>query len=307
MQDHQAAHAGVSLQAFEQVVFTGLRAGEMNACVACCDRWTDGNRVALQWFDRDHNQIDQTYASLQADAARFANLLTARGIGPGDVVAGLLPRGAELLTVVLGTWRAGAVYLPIFTGFGPAAIEARIDASAAKLVVTDSTNRAKLDEIPWCPPILVTTNGAALDPADGDFRAEMSRQSVWFPAVARRGEDPFVLLFTSHATRLQPVALPLRSLLAAVSSLQIGIDPRDADIGWDVADPAWSLGLYFAVVRPLLSGQAAIACETDNVTPPANPANPANAARPLIVLPRRTHHLPAVAAWQHASAFQLAA
>jgi acetyl-CoA synthetase len=49
--------------------------------------------------------------------------LRSRGIGRGDVVAGLLPRIPELLTVIVGTWRIGAIYQPLFTGFGPKAVE----------------------------------------------------------------------------------------------------------------------------------------------------------------------------------------
>ena len=77
-------------------------------------------------------------------------LLRARGVGRGDVVAGLLPRIPELLTVILGAWRAGAIYQPLFTAFGPAAIESRVTApggSKAKSIVTDLANRAKLDGV----------------------------------------------------------------------------------------------------------------------------------------------------------------
>jgi len=299
MQDHPTARPGVALEAFEQVMFAGLDAPGMNACVVCCDRWAEGNRVALEWFDRDHNQIDQTYLALQADAARFANLLTVRGVRPGEVVAGLLPRGAELLTVVLGTWRAGAVYQPIFAGLDAAAIESKISGAGgvtAKLVVTDSTNRAKLDQMLYCPPVLVVTGGAPVPPGDGDFRAELARQSAWFAAVPRRGEDPFVLLFTTDAGRLQPVTLPLLSLVAAASSLQIGIDPREADIGWDVADPGWSFGLYFAVMRPLLLGLAAVAYESDSLASQVSPipGAPLQVSCEKASPSRRLHHAPAL-------------
>jgi acyl-coenzyme A synthetase/AMP-(fatty) acid ligase len=53
----------------------------------------------------------------------FVDLLHSDGIGRGDTVAGLLPRIPELLVVVLGTWRMGAIYQPLFTAFGPAAVK----------------------------------------------------------------------------------------------------------------------------------------------------------------------------------------
>jgi acetyl-CoA synthetase len=77
-------------------------------------------------------------------SARFANVLKARDIGLGDVVAGMSPRISELMVAVLGTWRIGAVCQPLFTAFGPAAVESRVvdpGGSDAKLIVVDGANR----------------------------------------------------------------------------------------------------------------------------------------------------------------------
>ncbi|WP_449579230.1 AMP-binding protein [Paracoccus mutanolyticus] len=43
--------------------------------------------------------------------------------------------------MILGAWRLGAVYQPLFTAFGPKAIQHRLETSRAKLVVTNSANR----------------------------------------------------------------------------------------------------------------------------------------------------------------------
>src|SRR3546814_12505138 len=75
----------------------------------------------------------------------MADLLTAMGGRPLERVAGLLRRTLDLLTVLLGTLRAGAVYQPVFTAFGTKAIETRLSASSPRLVVTDTANRPKLD------------------------------------------------------------------------------------------------------------------------------------------------------------------
>ena len=64
---------------------------------------------------------------MQDKAARFANFLLAQGVKKGDKVAGLLPRNIELLITVFATWRIGAVYQPLFTAFGPKAIEHRLE------------------------------------------------------------------------------------------------------------------------------------------------------------------------------------
>ena len=106
----------------------------MNACHECCDRHALPGRIGLLQENADGTSSIHSYIELRDQAAQFANFLTSQGVGPGDVVAGLLPRSHELLITILGTWRAGAVYQPLFTAFGPKAIEHRLHTSGARLV-----------------------------------------------------------------------------------------------------------------------------------------------------------------------------
>ena len=80
--------------------------------------------VALFWESKDGRSARVHLPELKERSARLANLLQARGVRPGDRVAGCC-RASELLVVILGTWRVGAVYQPLFTAFGPKAIESR--------------------------------------------------------------------------------------------------------------------------------------------------------------------------------------
>src|SRR5216683_85064 len=121
--------------------FAGNLQTGMNVCYECCDRYAGTNKIALFWESKDGRSATYTFDELQALSARFANFLREQGIGPGDRVAALLPRIPELFVVVLGTWRAGAVYQTLFTAFGPKAIEYRLERSGANLVVTDLANR----------------------------------------------------------------------------------------------------------------------------------------------------------------------
>ena len=147
---YEEAHAGFRLEDEEAKLSGSLTEG-LNACVECCDRWAVPGKVALEWEDQEGHRATVTFVELRERAARFANVLKAHGVGPGDIVACMLPRIPDLLTVALGTWRAGAVYQPMFTAFGPKAIGDRLQTSGAKLIVTDPANRPKLDEIPNAP------------------------------------------------------------------------------------------------------------------------------------------------------------
>ncbi|MEU8522617.1 amino acid adenylation domain-containing protein [Streptomyces sp. NPDC048577] len=53
------------------------------------------------------------YAALWERAARTADTLLARGVSAGDVVAVRLPSGPGAVIAMLGTWLAGAAFLPI--------------------------------------------------------------------------------------------------------------------------------------------------------------------------------------------------
>ena len=75
-------------------------------------------------------------AELSRLSNRFANLLQSLGVDRGDRVAGYLPRVPETLVVMLGAWKAGAIYVPIFTGFGPDAIAYRMAHSGARVLCT---------------------------------------------------------------------------------------------------------------------------------------------------------------------------
>lgn len=230
----------------------------LNACYECCDRYAGSNKVALYWEDKDGRSATYTFDELQALSARFANFLRERGIGPGDRVAALLPRVPELFVVVLGTWRAGAIYQTLFTAFGPKAIEYRLERSGAKLVVTDLANRPKLEGIAGLPQIM-TIIGDGDTPPEGDlhFWNEVNCQPETFEPVMLKGDDPFLLLFTSGTVGLaKGVAVPLKALLSMMAYMLYGIGLQEQDAYWNVADPGWAYGLYYGVTGPLLLGHA---------------------------------------------------
>ena len=252
--DYGEAYGGFSLAAVAAGLHGSLEAG-INACVECCDRYADDPaRVALVWEGQDGRGGTVTFAELKARTARFANLLKAWGVQPGDVVAAMLPRTPDLLVAILGTWRAGCVYQPLFTAFGPKAIEQRFGTSGAKLVVTDPANRAKLDKIPGAPPIAIV-GGQDVRRGNIDLQAELARQGTEFEPVLRHGDDLFMMLSTSGTTGLpKGVPVPLRALLSFGVYMRDAVDLRPDDRFWNFADPGWAYGLYYAVTGPLLLG-----------------------------------------------------
>jgi acetyl-CoA synthetase len=211
--------------------------------------------VALEWESQDGRQARFTFGEMRERAARFANVLAAYGVGEGDVVSGMLPRIPELLVTILGTWRAGAVYQPLFTALGPKAIEHRLQLAESKFVVTDAANRSKLDEVAGCPPIAVVS--ATVRDGDVDFTAALAAASDEFEPVLRKGTEIFMMMSTSGTTGLpKGVPVPLNALPSILAYMRDAVDLRAADRFWNIADPGWAYGLYYAVTGPLLLGHA---------------------------------------------------
>ncbi|MGF7163045.1 acetyl-CoA synthetase [Rhodoligotrophos appendicifer] len=256
MRDYQEAAAAFDHQATVERTLHGTLSA-LNACVECCDRHALPGRIALFWEGRDGNSDTLTFIELQRRAAQFAEFLVAQGVRPGDCVAGLLPRIPELLITILGTWRAGAVYQPLFTAFGPKAIEHRLAAAETRLVVTDPANRGKLDGIPDAPPVVTVSGpkGQGIRRGDFSFWSEVEAAGETFAPVMRTGEDPFLMMFTSGTTGApKPVSVPLKAIVAMVGYISDAVDLRAEDGFWNIADPGWAYGLYYAVTAPLALG-----------------------------------------------------
>jgi acetyl-CoA synthetase len=75
--------------------------------------------------------------------------------------------------------------------------------------------------------------------------------------VLRSAEDAFLMMFTSGTTGLaKPVPVPLKAIAAFVGYLRDAVDLREDEAFWNLADPGWAYGLYYAVTGPLAMGHA---------------------------------------------------
>ena len=233
----------------------------LNACYECCDRHAVSDKVAIYWQGIDGRKEQYTFKQLQQRASQFANYLKSQGVQAGDRVSGLLPRTAELVITILAAWRIGAVYQPLFTAFGPKAIEHRVQLAQSKFVVTDMGNRSKLDEVADCPAIITVAaaDGSGLPAGDIDFWQALDAQPEQCELTMRSINDPFLLMFTSGTTGLaKPLEVPLKALIAFGRYMQDAVGLAEDDAFWNIADPGWAYGLYYAITGPLLLGHATL-------------------------------------------------
>ncbi len=233
----------------------------VNACYECCDRHADSDAIALYWYAKDGRKEQYSFRELKKYSTQFASFLKSQGVRKGDRVSGLLPRTPELIITILATWRIGAVYQPLFTAFGPKAIEHRIQLAQSKLVVTDRANREKLSEISNCPSIVTVQAELHTQnyPQDFDFWRELNRQTETVELEMLSINDPFLLMFTSGTTGpAKPLKVPLKALIAFGDYMKNAIGLSQDDIFWNIADPGWAYGLYYAITGPLLLGYSTL-------------------------------------------------
>ncbi|MGW7488583.1 amino acid adenylation domain-containing protein [Streptomyces sp. NPDC054786] len=77
------------------------------------------------------------YLEVNAAANRLARALVARGIGPEDTVAVMLPHGAELVVVLLAVLKAGAAYLPIDAALPTERVTFMLDDARPAAIIAD--------------------------------------------------------------------------------------------------------------------------------------------------------------------------
>ena len=116
--------------------------GRMNYVGTALRPDRDQDRLALI-SEREDGRVDRrTYGELRALVARFAAGLRAIGVRKGDRVAVFLPMGIECVVAVLALGALGAIYTPIFSGYGAEAIAGRLrDCEASVVICADGFTR----------------------------------------------------------------------------------------------------------------------------------------------------------------------
>ncbi|MGV9928647.1 AMP-binding protein [Nocardia rhamnosiphila] len=234
--------------------------GDADAANLLCDRHP-ADAVAFTVVESDLSSRDLTYGYLRQESARFAAALAGLGVEPGDAVAVLMGKSAELVIALLGIWRRGAVHVPLFTAFATPAITQRVQASGARLIIADAEQAGKLAagaDLPGEPSWQVIIANGEPGPGQRSFTELIDAHRADEPAaasVAVGGAGTLVLLYTSGTTGTpKGVKVPLRALASFQAYLEFGLDVDENDVFWNAADPGWAYGLYYAILGPLAAG-----------------------------------------------------
>ncbi|QCJ47111.1 acyl-CoA synthetase [Haloprofundus sp. MHR1] len=240
-----------------------------------------GSGPALYWEGAAEGERETlTYADLDERSARVANALESLGVERGEPVATLVPRLPELYPTFLGIWRRGAVYVPLFTAFGPNAIEVRAADAGVKTVFTTTEYREKVaaveDEVGIENVVVIDRRGDGpdgdgvggsdadgvvgddgenLDGEDIEYEALVADQPSTYETAETSADDLCTLEYTSGTTGPpKGCELTHRVLAALYPYLECSMALGDGETVWGAADPGWMYGLLTAGIAPVSMG-----------------------------------------------------
>jgi len=139
-----------------------------------------------------------TYGDVDARSAQFAQALVDLGVEPGDRVAAQVDKTMEAILLYLGCLRAGAVYLPLNTGYTPAEIEYFLGDAEPRVAVCRPQVAEQFRAIaatvgvPEVETLSADGGGSILDKA--------TAASTSFGIVERTEDDLAAILYTSGTT-----------------------------------------------------------------------------------------------------------
>ena len=239
--------------------------GGFNYVANCLDRHVEADtrdKDAVVWEGDDGAVRRWTYAQLSVETNRLANGLRALGVEKGDRVGIFLPMVPETVAAVLACGKVGAIYTPLFSGFGEEAIASRLRDCEAKLLITadgffrggvkvdmKSVADRALAAAPSVTDVIVLrrTGDETIPWAD-------ARDRWWTDVVAGReptapteptaANDPYMIIYTSGTTGAPKGALHVHAgfPIKATHDLAYCFDLQADDNLFWYTDLGWMMG-----------------------------------------------------------------
>ena len=239
----------------------------------------NGDRAALVWEGDNGETRTLTYGELAQETGRLANALSALGVSRGDRIGIFLPMIPETAIATLACSKLGAIFVPIFSGFGPDAVATRLLDCGARLLITADGFLRRGRIVP-----LKETADAALTTARHVERVVVvqrvhrkvpwlaERDLWWHDLVAAAAadiqteptaaDDPYMVIYTSGTTGRPKGAVHVHAgfPLKAAHDLAVCFDLQQDDRLCWLTDLGWMMGPW-AIAGSLLLGATVVLYE----------------------------------------------
>jgi acetyl-CoA synthetase len=238
---------------------------------------------AVAWEGEDGEVRRLTNAELRQNVEEAARMFAAEGVRRGDRVGIFLPMLVETVIATLALGRIGAIFTPIFSGYGAPAVATRLrDCEASVLVTADGFLRRGTpvpmkaiadDAVAAAPSVQRMIVVRRLGDRVADTPWLLERDRWWDDAIAAAAtgdgsdddgdadlaetdpETPYMLIYTSGTTGRPKAAVHVHGgfPIKAAEDLAHTFDLRRGDALFWFTDLGWMMGPW-AIAGSLLLG-----------------------------------------------------
>jgi acetyl-CoA synthetase len=231
------------------------------------------NKVALIWEGEPGDVREITYHELQRQTNKVANALEERGIGEGDTVGLYMPMVPEVVSILYGCFKVGAIAVPIFSGFGVEATATRIEDSECSVLFTGDGFYRRGSEITLKEAADEAIEEAGhvestivYDRLGADIPWDDERDEWWEDAVETQDDGyetkeldssaESMLLYSSGTTGKPKgiVHTHAGGLVQPAKELHFGFDQKPADRFFWVSDIGWMMGPWTLIGNHVFGG-----------------------------------------------------
>ncbi len=202
-------------------------------------------------------EVEYTYAELNARANRLAALLRERGAGVGSNVGLCLRRSADLTTAMMAVLKTGAAYVPLDPTHPPARVADIASDAALAVSIAQEATAATLAEAK-APTVIVD---------DGEVREKLAGYPAENLPLAATPDDVAYIIYTSGSTgRPKGVVLGHRGVVNFTDSTRELFEMTTADRVLGFASATFDVSVFETFCALLTGARLYLATDEERVS-----------------------------------------